>query len=259
VILDEIVACKELQLKLEKENMPLDKIMEGCNKVITRDFKKELSKREISIIAEIKKSSPSKGIILENFNHIEIAKIYEDMSVDAVSVLTEKNFFKGNDRYINEVKKVNSKPILRKDFIIDPYQIYQSKVIGADAILLIVSILKHKLKEYYDLARSLGLQCLVEVHDEEEIKVAIESGCSIIGVNNRNLKDFTEDLKNTERLMKNIPSEIVVVSESAIKTPEDIRYLRGLGVSAVLVGEAFMRNIENTGKLNEFVEQAKQF
>ncbi len=259
MILDEIVAYKKLQLKVEKENTPLDKVMEECNKVLTRDFKKSISKSEISIIAEIKKASPSKGIILENFNHVEIAKIYEYISIDAVSVLTEKNFFKGNDRYIKEVKKVNSKPILRKDFIIDPYQIYQSKAIGADAILLIVSILKHKLKEYYDLARNLGLQCLVEVHDDEELKVAMESGCSIIGVNNRNLKDFTENLKNTERLMKNIPSEIVVVSESAIKTPEDIRYLRGLGVSAVLIGETFMRNIENTSKLNEFVEQAKQF
>lgn len=257
MILDEIVAYKELQLKVEKETTPLDKVMESCNKVITRDFKKVLSKSEISIIAEIKKSSPSKGIILENFNHIEIGKIYEDINIDAVSVLTERNFFRGNDRYINEVKKINSKPILRKDFIIDSYQIYQSKAIGADAILLIASILKHKLKEYYDLARRIGLQCLVEVHDEEELKLAIESGCSIIGVNNRNLKDFTEDLKNTERLMKNIPSEILVVSESAIKTPEDIRYLRGLGVNAVLIGETFMRNIENTGKLNEFVKQAK--
>lgn len=258
MILDEIVAHKSKQIELEKEIIPLNKVMEGCNDAVIRDFKKAISNEDISIIAEIKKASPSKGVILENFNHIEIAKIYENISIDAVSVLTEKNFFKGDDSYINDVKKVNLKPILRKDFIIDAYQIYQSKAIGADAILLIVSILKHKLKEYYDLARSLGLQCLVEVHNEEELKIAVESGCSIIGINNRNLRDFTEDLKNTERLIKNVPSEILVVSESAIKTPEDIRYLKGLGVSAVLIGETFMRNIGNIDKLNGFIEQSKR-
>lgn len=258
MILDEIVAHKSKQLELEKEIISLNKVMEGCNDAVIRDFKKAISNEDIAIIAEIKKASPSKGVILENFNHIEIAKMYENISIDAVSVLTEKNFFKGDDSYINDVKKVNLKPILRKDFIIDTYQIYQSKAIGADAILLIVSILKHKLKEYYDLARNLGLQCLVEVHNEEELKIAIESGCSIIGINNRNLKDFTEDLKNTERLIKNVPSEVLVISESAIKTPEDIRYLKGLGVNAVLIGETFMRNIGNVNKLNKFIEQSKK-
>lgn len=257
MILDEIVAYKIQQLRLEKENTPLDKLIKGCDKEIKRDFKKALSKDKISIIAEIKKASPSKGVILEDFDPVKIAKIYESIDIDAVSVLTEKNFFKGNDLYINEAKKVNSKPILRKDFIVDPYQIYQSKFIGADAILLIVSILKDKLKEYYDLAFSLGLQCLVEIHDEEELKIALNSGCSIIGINNRNLKDFTEDLRNTERLIKSIPSGIVVVSESAIKTPEDINYLNGLGVSAVLIGETFMRNIENIQKVRNFVVKAK--
>lgn len=258
MILDEIVTHKIKQIELEKQIIPLNKVMEECSDVVIRDFKKAISNENISIISEIKKASPSKGVILENFNHIEIAKIYENVNVDAVSVLTEKNFFKGDDSYINDVKKVNLKPILRKDFIIDVYQIYQSKAIGADAILLIVSILKYKLKEYYDLARSLGLQCLVEVHNEEELKIAVESGCSIIGINNRNLKDFTEDLKNTERLIKNVPSEVLVVSESAIKTPEDIRYLKGLGVNAVLIGETFVKNIENVNKLNEFIEQSKK-
>ncbi|AWI05291.1 indole-3-glycerol phosphate synthase TrpC [Clostridium drakei] len=259
MILDEIVAHKSKQIELEKEIIPLNKVIEECNDVVIRDFKKAIINENISIISEIKKASPSKGVILEDFNHIEIAKVYENINVDAVSVLTEKNFFKGDDSYINDVKKVNLKPILRKDFIIDAYQIYQSKAIGADAILLIVSILKYKLKEYYDLARSLGLQCLVEVHNKEELKIAIQSGCSIIGINNRNLKDFTEDLKNTERLIKNVPSEVLVVSESAIKTPENIRYLRGLGVNAVLIGETFMRNIKNINRLNEFVEKAKCF
>ncbi|AGY77907.1 indole-3-glycerol phosphate synthase TrpC [Clostridium autoethanogenum] len=257
MILDEIVKAKRPQLELEKQNMPLTKIIEGCSGKVTRDFKKVLGKEEISIIAEIKKASPSKGIIVEDFDPVSIAKIYESIDIDAVSVLTEKNFFKGSDKYISKVKGVNSKPILRKDFIIDTYQIYQSKFIGADAILLITAILKDKLKDYYNLAQSIGLQCLVEVHDEEELEIALEAGCSIVGINNRNLKDFTEDLKNTERIIKKIPEKVLVVSESAIKAPEDIRYLNGLGVNAVLIGETFMRNIKDEYKLREFIKQSK--
>ncbi|OBR90659.1 indole-3-glycerol phosphate synthase [Clostridium ragsdalei P11] len=257
MILDEIVKAKRPQLELEKQDMPLTKIIEGCSSKVTRDFKKVLGKKEMSIIAEIKKASPSKGIIVEDFDPASIAKIYESIDIDAVSVLTEKNFFKGSDKYISKVKGVNSKPILRKDFIIDTYQIYQSKFIGADAILLITAILKDKLKDYYNLAQSIGLQCLVEVHDEEELEIALEAGCSIVGINNRNLKDFTEDLKNTERIIKKIPKEALVVSESAIKSPEDIRYLKGLGVNAVLIGETFMRNIKDEYKLRDFVKQSK--
>ena len=257
MILDEIVKAKRPQLELEKQNMPLTKIIEGCSGKVTRDFKKALSKKEISIIAEIKKASPSKGVIVEDFDPVSISKIYESIDIDAVSILTEKNFFKGSDRYVSKVKEVNSKPILRKDFIIDTYQIYQSKFIGADAILLITAILKDKLKDYYNLAESIGLQCLVEVHDEEELEIALEAGCSIVGINNRNLKDFTEDLKNTERIIKKIPEKVLVVSESAIKAPEDIRYLNELGVSAVLIGETFMRNIKDMHKLNNFIKQSK--
>ncbi|OAA90317.1 indole-3-glycerol phosphate synthase TrpC [Clostridium ljungdahlii] len=257
MILDEIVKAKRPQLEFEKQNMPLTKIIEGCSGKATRDFRKAFGKEKISIIAEIKKASPSKGIIVEDFDPVSTAKIYESIDIDAVSVLTEKNFFKGSDKYINKVKGVNSKPILRKDFIIDTYQIYQSKFIGADAILLITAILKDKLKDYYNLAESIGLQCLVEVHDEEELEIALEAECSIVGINNRNLKDFTEDLKNTERIIKKIPEKVLVVSESAIKTPEDIRYLNGLGVSAVLIGETFMRNIENEYKLRDFIKQSK--
>ncbi|ADK14674.1 indole-3-glycerol phosphate synthase TrpC [Clostridium ljungdahlii] len=257
MILDEIVKAKRPQLELEKQNMPLTKIIEECSGKVTRDFKKVLGKEEISIIAEIKKASPSKGIIVEDFDPVGIAKIYESIDIDAVSVLTEKNFFKGSDKYISKVKGVNSKPILRKDFIIDTYQIYQSKFIGADAILLITAILKDKLKDYYNLAQSIGLQCLVEVHDEEELEIALEAGCSIVGINNRNLKDFTEDLKNTERIIKKIPEKVLVVSESAIKAPEDIRYLKELGVNAVLIGETFMRNIKDEYKLRDFIKQSK--
>jgi len=257
MILDEIVKAKRPQLELEKQNMPLSKIIEGCSGKATRDLKKVLNKNEIAIIAEIKKASPSKGVIVEDFDPVSISKIYESIDIDAVSILTEKNFFKGSDRYVSKVKEVNSKPILRKDFIIDTYQIYQSKFIGADAILLITAILKDKLKDYYNLAESIGLQCLVEVHDEEELEIALEAGCSIVGINNRNLKDFTEDLKNTERIIKKIPEKVLVVSESAIKAPEDIRYLNELGVSAVLIGETFMRNIKDMHKLNNFIKQSK--
>lgn len=257
MILEDIVAKKIPQIQREKKGIPLERLMEGCRDAAARDFKKSLKKKKISIIAEIKKASPSRGTILEDFDAVKIAEIYENMNVDAVSVLTEKNFFKGRDSYIKEVKKVNSKPVLRKDFIVDPYQMYQSKAIGADAVLLITAVLKNKLKQYYDLAKKIGLQCLVEVHNGEELEIALEAGCDVIGINNRNLRDFTENLKNTERLIKNVPMEITVVSESAIKNTEDVKYLESLGVDAVLIGETFMRNITNVSMLNEFVESVK--
>lgn len=257
MILEDIVAKKIPQIQQEKKNIPFERLMESCRDATTRDFKKSLDKKKISIIAEIKKASPSRGTILEDFDVVKIAEIYENMNVDAVSVLTEKNFFQGRDSYIKEVKKVNSKPVLRKDFIVDPYQIYQSKAIGADAVLLITAILKNKLKQYYDLAKKIGLQCLVEVHNREELEIALEARCDVLGINNRNLRDFTENLKNTEKLIKNVPLEITVVSESAIKNTEDVKYLESLGVNAVLIGETFMRNITNVSMLNEFVESVK--
>lgn len=257
MILEDIVAYKKLQIITEKERCPLDKLLVSCEYKNIRNFKKALTKPNISIIAEIKRASPSKGIIKEDFDPVKIAKIYEEIDIDAVSVLTEKNFFKGKDEYISEVKDVNSKPILRKDFIIDEYQMFQSKAIGADAVLLIVSILGDKIKNFLSLARKLGLYCLTEVHNEQELDLALSAGCDIVGINNRDLRDFTVDLKNTERLIKYIPKNTVVVSESGIKISEDIRYLKSLGVNAVLIGETFMRNIDKVRNIENFILKSK--
>ncbi|WP_127836649.1 indole-3-glycerol phosphate synthase TrpC [Clostridium prolinivorans] len=257
MILDEIVEVKKKQLKIEKSERSLDDLIKNIKPRDIRNFEKALNKDSISIIAEIKKASPSKGVIIENFNHKSIAKIYEQIDIDAISVLTEKHFFKGNDKYIKDVKEISSKPVLRKDFIIDEYQIYQALDIGADAILLIAAILPGKLKKFYDLASSLGLHVLIEVHNESELYEALESGGKIIGINNRDLKTFKVSLDNTEKLVKSIPKDKIIVSESGIANAEDVKYLKSFGVNAILVGETFMRNIENRIKIYEFVRACK--
>ena len=241
-ILDQIVGVKKKQLELEKKNISLEEMIEKAKeKRDIRDFEGALSGDDISVISEVKKASPSKGIIKEDFDPVSTAKFYEESNFNAISVLTEKEYFLGNDKYIEMVKEVTTKPVLRKDFIIDPYQIYQSRVIGADAILLIARILKGRLKEYYDLAKSLGLHVLVEIHEEEEVKEVLETGAKIIGVNNRNLETFTVSLDQTKRLMKLLPDDKIIVSESGIRDKEDIKYLENLGVKSVLVGETLMR------------------
>ncbi len=257
MILDDIVNYKKKQVEEEKIMKPLYGLENEIMDIKTRDFKESLSYDGISIIAEIKKASPSKGIIKENFDPESIAKVYEKVNIEAISVLTEKRFFKGRDEYIKIVKDTTAKPILRKDFIIDEYQIFETKYIGADAMLLIVSILGKKLRSFYKLSRELGLQCLVEVHDRQELEIALEAEVDIIGINNRNLKNFIVDLKCAEELIKYIPKEKVIVSESGIKTPEDILYLSSLGTNAVLIGETFMRNIENIQVIRDFLAKAK--
>ena len=166
-------------------------------------------------------------------------------------------FFKGSNDFIKDAKEITAKPILRKDFIIDEYQIYEAYEIGADAILLIAAILPGKLKSFYHLASSLGLHVLIEVHNEKELEEALETGGKIIGINNRDLKSFQVSLKHTEKLIKYIPKDKIVVSESGIATVEDIKYIESLGVNAVLIGEAFMRNIEDELKINEFILACK--
>ena len=240
-ILDEIVKNKILQIEKEKIEKPLQSLVNIENTVI-RDFEGALNGSGLSIIAEVKKASPSKGIIDPDFDPIRTALKYEKYGVDAISVLTEKKYFLGNDENIKKVKEKASMPILRKDFIIDKYQIYQSIALGADAILLIASVLKDKLKSYYELATSLGLHCLIEVHDRAEIELSLECDCKIIGINNRNLNNFHVDIHTTEKLMKYIPSDKIVVSESGISSIADIKYLKSIGASAVLIGESFMRN-----------------
>ena len=240
MILDEIVRYKLSKVESQKKEKPLDPI-KVPSKIEKRDFKGAISKDHIAIIAEIKKPSPSKGIIQTDFSPKKQAQIYNSADVDAISVLTEDRYFKGKDEYLKLVKDETKKPVLRKDFIVDEYQIAESKLLSADAILLIVAILQNNLKKFNELAKSLELDCLVEVHDEKELEIALKCGCEIVGINNRNLKDFSVDFSTTERLIKNIPDEVTTVSESGIKTVDDVRYLSSIGVDAVLIGETLMR------------------
>jgi indole-3-glycerol phosphate synthase len=243
-ILTEIVENKKVEVGENKKNIRLEILKEKIKTLPkTRGFKKALSLKKFSIIAEVKKASPSKGIIREDFDPVRIAKIYEKGKVDAISVLTDNKYFKGDILYLKSIKKAVSLPILRKDFIIDEYQIYESRYYYADAILLIVAILSEKkLKHFIELARKLNLDCLVEVHSKSEIQKAIKCNAEIIGINNRDLNTFKTDLRTTENLIKYIPKDKIVVSESGINKKSDVEYLKNLGVNAVLVGEAFMKS-----------------
>lgn len=242
-ILDTLVESTKERYK-DKYNS-LDYIKEKASKRIINNnsfFYDAIGKKGISFICEIKKASPSKGLISKDFPYLDIAKKYNKCA-DVISVLTEPTKFLGGDNILTEVKNVVQIPILRKDFIIYDYQIYEAKAIGADAILLIVAILdENTLTKYINLAHEIGLGALVEAHDEEEVKIAIKCGAKVIGVNNRNLKDFTIDMNNSINLRKLAPATIKFVSESGIKTREDIKALEKNNVDAVLIGETLMRS-----------------
>ncbi|MFZ7133549.1 MAG: indole-3-glycerol phosphate synthase TrpC [Eubacteriales bacterium] len=253
MILDKIINYKIKQLQEEKSRIPLDMIQENMVEKPIRDFAKALSKsNHLSIIAEIKKASPSKGIIKEDFNPLNIALEYQNSLVDGISVLTEKQFFLGENQHLISAKEATTIPILRKDFVIDPYQIVEARAIGADAILLITAILgQHQLREYIALTNQLGMRALVEVHDVEELQIALQCGAQIIGINNRDLKTFHTDLHTTEELIQHIPKGKIIVSESGISTKEDMRYLGNLGIHAVLIGESLMQALSIAEKVKE--------
>lgn len=206
-------------------------------------FEKALRADGVSLICEIKKASPSKGVIAEAFPYLEIAKDYEAAGAAAISVLTEPYYFKGDNRYLREIADTVSIPLLRKDFTVDEYMIYEAKTLGASAVLLICTLLDpNTLKEYIMIADSLGLSALVEAHDEAEVAVALAAGARVVGVNNRNLANFEVDINLSERLRKLVPPDILFVSESGIKTREDMRKLREIGADAALIGETVMRS-----------------
>lgn len=253
MILDKIVAYKKIKVKMEKELTPINQLLWKLEKSkATRSFKKALQKDGLSIIAEIKKASPSKGIIKKSFNPKEIAKAYTENKAEAISVLTEDKFFKGDTSYLNKVRNITTAPLLRKDFIIDPYQIYQSKVLGADAILLIASILsKNELIKFREIATSIGLCCLTEVHNRTQLEAALEADSEIIGINNRNLKTFETSLLTTQNLIKHIPESKITISESGINTRQDMKFLESLDVNGVLIGESFMRSSSIKDKFAE--------
>ncbi len=250
-----IVAKKKERILLAKQGFPEEdlKARVGGVTCAARPFIEAISKpKTISLIAEIKKASVSCGIIRQDFNLHEIAKAYQDSGVQAVSILTEEDYFLGNISYLNEVKNLIEAPILRKDFILEPYQVYESRLFGADAILLIADLLtKDKLIELMGLADTLGLDYLVEVHDEKELKKVLNLKVPLIGINNRDLHTLEVDFKTTERLFPLIPKDKVVVVESGIKSPQDVLFLKILGVNAVLIGTAFMEAPDIKKKVEE--------
>ncbi len=251
-ILEEIVLRKKKNLKDIKAQTPLRVHKEKIRSLErTRNFLAAIKRpkgENIRLIAEIKKASPSKGIIRKNFNHLAIAEIYEKKQADAVSVLTEEIFFKGHLSFLHEVKKVLTKPVLRKDFIFDEYQIYESRTCGADAILLIAGILeKNQAQEYLHHARELGLSVLFEVHDNRELEMALLINTDIIGINNRNLKTLEINVDVTFSLIKDIPGDKIIVTESGIDTRTVVQRLEDAGIDAMLVGSSLMQ-AENIGK-----------
>ena len=254
-MLDEIVVKTKERLVEAKQNKSLDQLIGEVPKLeINEDFpfKEALKDPEIAIIAEVKKASPSKGLIARDFDYIEIAREYEDAGASAISVLTEPYFFKGSNDFLMEISENVSIPILRKDFTIDKYMIYEAKLLGASAVLLIVSILDDaQLKEYLDLSHDLGLSAIVETHDANEIKTALDAGAEIIGVNNRNLADFTVDIENSIRLRSLVGDDVVFISESGIKTKEDVTRLKENNVDAVLIGETLMRSEDKKSMIFE--------
>ena len=253
MILDKIIEATKIRVAQEKE-VETPEAVKAAALALPSDtgfpFEAALRQQDFNFICEVKKASPSKGIIAEHFPYLDIAKEYEVAGAAAISVLTEPDFFKGDKKYLQEIASTVKIPVLRKDFIIDEYQIYQAKVWGASAILLICACLDvPTLTKFRELADSLGLSSLVEAHDEKEVQMAIDCGARIIGVNNRNLKDFTVDVQNSVRLRNLVQDDVIFVSESGLETPEDIQVLRDNNIGVALMGETFMRSPNKVEKL----------
>ena len=246
IMLDKIVEKTKERIEESKKVKSLDELKSEVQKLeISQDFpfKQALSSDDISIIAEVKRASPSKGLIAEDFDYVAIAKEYEDAGVSAISVLTEPYFFKGSNDYLKEISQNVNVPLLRKDFVVDEYMIWEAKLLGASAVLLIVSILSIvELKKYLDLAHDLGLSAIVETHDGDEIRTALNVGAEIIGVNNRDLTDFSVDIQNSINLRRCVSGDVIFISESGIKTPQDVKILKENDVDAVLIGETLMKS-----------------
>lgn len=253
-ILKEIAAYAVKRVQQAECKIPLEAIKEQALALPGKEFVFEhaLRKPELSFICECKKASPSKGIIAEDFPYLKIAQEYEQAGADCISILTEPKYFLGDDSYLQEIAQAVSVPCLRKDFVVSPYMLYEARVLGAAAVLLICSLLTEKeLSEYLEICDSLGMSALVEVHNAAEISMAIHAGARIIGVNNRNLSDFSVDMANSSRLRELVPPEILFVAESGIKTAADVQALREIGADAVLIGELLMRAENRNAMLTE--------
>ena len=253
-ILDKLAEHAKERVAEAKQNISLSEIYRMAMSMPKGDFAFEnaLRSEDISFICECKKASPSKGLIAEDFPYLQIAKDYEAAGADCISVLTEPRWFLGSNEYLKEIAASVNIPCLRKDFTVDEYMIYEAKTLGASAVLLIVSLLSEtQLREYIKICDELGMSALVEIHDEKEALTAINAGARLIGVNNRNLKDFSVDTENSKRLRNLIPRNILFVSESGVKTASDVQTLREIGADAVLVGETLMKAKNKCEKLKE--------
>lgn len=256
MILDDLVAATKQRLVEEKKQVPLIELKQQAQQIPNRDSQTIINKflePKLHFIGEIKKSSPSKGTIVDDFPYMKIAQEYQDAKIDAISILTEPTYFQGKLAYLKEISKTSNVPLLRKDFTIDPYMIYQAKVAGASLILLIVAILDdEELISYLKLSQKLGLAALVEVHNENELQRALKANAKIIGVNNRNLKDFTVDINNSLKLRPLVPKQIPFITESGIKTSADIKKLKRAQVNGVLIGETFMKAPDRVKIIQKF-------
>ena len=261
MILDELAAYASVRVAEAKKKISADEIEQKARSLPKGDFRfeKALQKKDMSFICEVKRASPSKGLIAEHFPYVDIAREYEQAGADCVSVLTEPKWFLGSDEIFKEIRAAINLPMIRKDFTVDAYQIYEAKCMGADAVLLICALLPTEtIREYLKICDDLGLTALVETHDEKEIQSALQAGARVIGVNNRNLKNFTVDFSNAANLREQIPANVTFVAESGVKDPEDVGALAGIGADAVLVGEALMRAENKTERLAEFQQAAAQ-
>lgn len=253
MILHAIAAATRARVEKNKARLPLEQLKKEascCNRATGFPLEKALRGEGINFICEIKKASPSQGLLTADFPYLQIAREYEEAGAAAISVLTEPEYFLGNDEHLRQIKKEVSIPLLRKDFIVDAYQIYEAKIMGADAVLLICALLDTEtIRDYLALCHELGLSALVETHDAEEIASALAAGARLIGVNNRNLKDFTVDINNSIALRRLVPEKILFVAESGIKTAAEIDALRQAGVNGVLIGETLMRSPDKRAML----------
>ncbi len=255
--LKEVLLEKQKSLKEQKHKYPQDELRLKLEEPrIYRPFKAGISaENKLNIIAEIKRASPSEGILREDFDTLQIARLYQNAGCAAISIITEEKYFLGKIAYINQVRKVTQVPLLRKDFIFDPYQLYESKFFGADAVLLIAEILTGgRLSEFLTLAKRLELDCLVEAHTEDDLRYALDEGAEIIGLNSRNLHTLEADKAQARRLIRHIPKDKIVVLESGIKTRRDYVSGKNLGVSALLIGSAFMKADNIKEKFRDMVE-----
>lgn len=261
-ILEKIAGGRRIDTEKRKEKKSLDSVRREAEliaeKELERDghfrypFRERLAAPGISFICEVKKASPSKGLIAENFPYLQIASEYEEAGAAAISVLTEPDYFMGNDEYLRQIASERNIPVLRKDFTVDEYQIYEAKILGASAVLLICAIIDdNQLKTFLETAHRLGLSALVEAHDEEEVRRAVAAGAGIIGVNNRDLKTFNVDINNSIKLRELVPEGVVFVSESGIRNRDDVENLRKNGTDAVLIGETLMRADDKKAMLEQ--------